>query len=144
MPFINVKVNIPLTEEKRIAVKTALGKSIEAMGKSEDYLMVGFEENVPLYFAGEKEEKCAFVDVRVFGEVDPKQADDMTKLICQTLEMVLGIPASKTYVTYQGFTDWGWNGKNFLGAKMAFQVWPLTIVSGSCVCFINREKEKDR
>ena len=37
----------------------------------------------------------------------------MTMLICQTLEMVLGIPASKTYVTYQGFTDWGWNGRNF-------------------------------
>ena len=79
----------------------------------EAYLMVGFEENVPLYFAGEKEEKCAFVDVRVFGAVDPKQADEMTMLICQTLEMVLGIPASKTYVTYQGFTDWGWNGRNF-------------------------------
>ena len=113
MPFINVKVSIPLTEEKRIAVKAALGKSIEVMGKSEDYLMVGFEENVSLYFAGEKEEKCAFVDVRVFGAVDPKQADEMTMLICQTLEMVLGIPASKTYVTYQGFADWGWNGRNF-------------------------------
>ena len=113
MPFINVKVSVPLTEEKRVAVKAALGQSIAVMGKSEDYLMVGFEENVPLYFAGEKEEKCAFVDVRVFGSVDPNQADDMTKLICQTLEMVLGIPASKTYVTYQGFTDWGWNGRNF-------------------------------
>ena len=67
MPFINVKVSVPLTEEKRIAVKSALGQSIAVMGKSEDYLMVGFEENVPLYFAGEKEEKCAFVDVRVFG-----------------------------------------------------------------------------
>lgn len=113
MPFINVKVSISLTEEKRIAVKTALGKSIEVMGKSEDYLMVGFEENVPLYFAGKKEDKCAFVDVRVFGAVDPDQASDMTKLICQTLEMVLGIPASKTYVTYQGISDWGWDGKNF-------------------------------
>ena len=48
-----------------------------------------------------------------FGTVNPKQAEDMTKLICQTLEMVLGIPASKTYVTYQGFTDWGWNGRIF-------------------------------
>ena len=113
MPFINVKVSIPLTEEKRIAVKTALGKAITVMGKSEDYLMVGFEENVPLYFAGQKEERCAFVDVRVFGTVDPKQADEMTMVICQTLEMVLGIQASKTYVTYQGFTDWGWNGRNF-------------------------------
>lgn len=84
MPFINVKVSVPLTEEKRIAVKAALGQSIAVMGKSEDYLMVGFEENVPLYFAGEKEEKCAFVDVRVFGTVDPKQADEMTRPIVKS------------------------------------------------------------
>ena len=113
MPFVNVKVSIPLTEEKRIAVKLALGQSIAVMGKSEDYLMVGFEENVPLYFGGEKEEKCAFVDIKVFGEVNPIQAEHMTLLVCQTLEMVLGIPSNKTYVTYQGLADWGWNGKNF-------------------------------
>ena len=113
MPFINTKVSVPLTEEKRIAIKTALGESIALMGKGESFLMVGFEENVPLYFGGEKQEKCAFVEIKVFGEVDPGQASAMTEMVCRTLDMVLGIPADKVYVTYQGYTDWGWNGKNF-------------------------------
>lgn len=113
MPFINVKTSTSLTEEKRIAVKTALGESISVMGKGETYLMVGFEEDVPLYFGGEKQEKCAFVDIKVFGDVDPDQAGQMTGLVCRTMEMVLGIPADKTYVTYQGISDWGWNGTNF-------------------------------
>lgn len=113
MPFINMKVNVPLTEEKRIALKTAFGESISVMGKGESYLMVGFEDDVPLYFGGEKQEKCAFVDIKVFGEVNPNQANQMTALVCSTLEMVLGIPAERTYVTYQGFSAWGWNGRNF-------------------------------
>ena len=113
MPFINAKVSVPLTEEKRVAIKTALGKSISVMGKGERFLMLGFEENVPLFLGGEKQEKCAFVDIKVFGEVNPDQANQMTALVCQTMEMVLGIPADKTYVTYQGLSDWGWNGRNF-------------------------------
>ena len=100
MPFINTKVSVPLTEEKRIAIKTALGQSIALMGKGESFLMVGFEENVPLYFGGEKQEKCAFVEIKVFGEVDPDQASAMTEMVCRTLDMVLGIPADKVYVTY--------------------------------------------
>lgn len=113
MPFINTKVSVPLTEEKRIAIKTAFGESITVMGKGESFLMVGFEENVPMYFGGEKQEECAFVEIKVFGEVNPNQANQMTMLVCQTMEMVLGIPSNKTYVTYQGISDWGWNGKIF-------------------------------
>lgn len=113
MPFINAKVSVPLTEEKRIALKTAFGQSISVMGKGESFLMVGFEDEVPLYFGGEKQEKCAFVDIRVYGPVDPEQASSMTEFVCKTLDMVLGIPADKVYVTYQGVKDWGWNGKNF-------------------------------
>ena len=108
-----MKVSVPLTEEKRIAIKTALGQSISLMGKGESFLMVGFEDNVPLYFGGEKQEKCAFVEIKVFGEVNPDQASEMTGKVCDTLGDELGIPADKVYVTYQGYTDWGWNGRNF-------------------------------
>ena len=86
MPFINVKTSASLTEEKRDTIKTELGQAVSVMGKGESFLMVGFEENVPLYFGGEAQKKCAFVDVRVFGAVDPLQ---------------------------EGFSDWGWNGRNF-------------------------------
>lgn len=113
MPFINVKASVPLREEKREAVKAELGQAVTVMGKGESFLMVGFEENVPLYFGGEKQEKCAYVDVRVFGAVDPGQAGAMTGKVCDILGAELDIPADRVYVTYQGYADWGWNGKNF-------------------------------
>ena len=113
MPFINAKVSVPLNEQKREAIKTAFGQSISVMEKGESYLMVGFEDEVPLYFSGEKQEKCAFVEIKVFGELDPDQASSMTEFVCKTMDMVLGIPGDRVYVTYQGISDWGWNGRNF-------------------------------
>ena len=113
MPFINTKVSVPLTDEKRDAIKAELGQAIAVMGKGETYLMVGFEDNVPLYFGGEKQEKAAFVDIRVLGAVNPDQASAMTGKVCGILGDILGIPADKVYVTYQGVADWGWIGKNF-------------------------------
>lgn len=44
MPFINVKTNIPVSENAQEALKTRLGQAIEAIpGKSEAWLMVGVE-----------------------------------------------------------------------------------------------------
>ena len=37
----------------------------------------------------------------------------MTGKVCGILNDTLGIPGDKVYVTYQGFSDWGWNGRNF-------------------------------
>ena len=45
MPFIDSKVTVKMTEEKKEAVKAKLGEAISLIpGKSENWLMVGFEE----------------------------------------------------------------------------------------------------
>ena len=67
MPFIGNKVTVKISEEKEKAIKEKLGKAIELLGKSEQYLMIGFEDNYKLYFAGEKLEKGAFIEVKLFG-----------------------------------------------------------------------------
>lgn len=55
MPFINSKVNITLSEEEKTALKTRLGQAISLIpGKSESWLMIGFEDNCSLYFKGKK------------------------------------------------------------------------------------------
>lgn len=53
MPFINVKTNIPVSENAQEALKTRLGQAIEAIpGKSEAWLMVGVEPECALWFQG--------------------------------------------------------------------------------------------
>ena len=63
MPFIGSKVTVKISPEKEKTIKERLGKAIELIpGKSETFLMVGFEDEYKLYFAGEKLEKGAFIE----------------------------------------------------------------------------------
>ena len=113
MPFIDSKITLKVSEEKKEAIKSRLGKEISILGKSENYLMVGFEDDYTLYMAGNKLEKGVYVAVRLFGNASSDAYDQMTAAICKIYEEELGIPAKNIYVTYIGIRDWGWNGGNF-------------------------------
>lgn len=113
MPFINSKISVKLDEEKEKAIKQRLGQAIRIFpGKSETYLMVGFEEDYNLYFQGKKCEKAAFVEVRLFGNADSRACEQMTAEISRIYEEELGIPPANLYISYQPVANWGWNGAN--------------------------------
>lgn len=114
MPFIGSKVTVKISPEKEERIKKKLGKAIELIpGKSETFLMVGFEDEYKLYLAGEKLEKGAFVEIKVFGRASKEAFDKVTSEVCKIYEEELGIPQNKIYVKYEEVENWGWNGKNF-------------------------------
>ncbi len=113
MPFINTKYSSAITPDQEEKIKSALGQAVSDLGKSESWLMVGFEPNCSLYFKGEKSEKIAFVEVSLFGNASRAAYDKMTGEICKILGDVLGVPADKVYVKYSPTDNWGWNGGNF-------------------------------
>lgn len=113
MPNISTKVNVSIPQDKEIAIKTKLGKAISLLsGKSESWLMCSFEENCHLYFQG-KDDPAAFVQVQVFGKINPSQAENLTAEICNIIESELAISQSRIYVKYEEVSLWGWNGGNF-------------------------------
>ncbi len=113
MPFINSKVTVKMSEEKKEAVKKRLGEIISLIpGKSENWLMVGFEDGYDLYFQGNQNGESAFVEVSVYGKASPSVCDSMTGAICKIFEEELGIPGNRIYVKYQEVPNWGWNGAN--------------------------------
>ena len=67
MPFIDSKLTVTLTEEKKESIKRRLGQAVSLLHKGETYLMVGFQENYALYLGGKKLEKGAYVEVSLFG-----------------------------------------------------------------------------
>ena len=48
MPFIDSKITVPVTPDKKETIKTRLGQAVGLLNKSETYLMVGFEDNYDL------------------------------------------------------------------------------------------------
>lgn len=114
MPFINSKVSVKITEEQETELKSRLGQAISLIpGKSESWLMTGFEDNYHLYFKGDNSEPTAFVEVSVYGNPDPDGFSKLTTEISKIFGEVLGIAANRIYVKYSATTDWGWNGSNF-------------------------------
>ena len=112
MPFINTKVSVQLTPEKEEAIKTKLGEAITLIGKSEGWLMLGFEDNCRLWFKGYNSTPLAFVDVALLGKASGAQYDKMTAAITQIISDELGIAPNGIYVKYEEASTWGWNGGN--------------------------------
>lgn len=113
MPFIDSKVSVSISEEQEKELKTRLGQIISLIpGKSETWLMTGFQDNYHLYFRGDNSQPMAFIEVKVFGASNPAAFDAMTAEICKIFGDVLGIAPDHIYIKYQAVSDWGWNGGN--------------------------------
>lgn len=114
MPYIGSKITLNLSNEQKEQLKSQLGQIIKTIpGKSENFLMVGFEDNYDLYFQGKKMEASAFVEVKLFGKAPEVKLDLVTAQICDLYEKELGISPLHTYVKYECVEHWGWNGHNF-------------------------------
>lgn len=114
MPFIGSKVTVKISPEKEEIIKAKLGKAISLIKrKAETFLMVGFEDEYKLYFAGEKLEKGAFVEIKIFGKANDEEYENLTAEVCNIYNEELGIPKNKIYVKYEEIDHWGWNGTNF-------------------------------
>ena len=114
MPFIGSKVTVKISKEKEESIKKKLGEAIQLIpGKSETFLMVGFEDEYSLYLGGEKLEKGAFIEIKIFGKANKDDYAKLTAEVCNIYEGELGIPQNKIYVKYEEVENWGWNGSNF-------------------------------
>ncbi len=113
MPYINVKTNVSVSKTAETEIKTDLGQAISIIpGKSEIWLMVGFEPESILYFKGD-DSPAAMVEVSVFGHPDSVAFFELTGTICDILNNRLSIDPSRIYIKYSATTNWGWNGMNF-------------------------------
>lgn len=113
MPFIDSKISVKVSDEKKEVIKAKLGATMPILHKSENYLMVGISDNYDLWMGGKKLNKGAYVAVSLFGSAAASDYEKMTAAICDLYEKELGIPGSAVYVTYHPVSDWGWNGNNF-------------------------------
>ncbi|WP_026505940.1 phenylpyruvate tautomerase MIF-related protein [Butyrivibrio sp. NC3005] len=114
MPFIDTKTNITVSKEKEVLLKTRLGEAIQIFpGKSENWLMIAIEGDIPMYFRGENEAPMAYIEVKVFGSISGSSTQKMTEELTKIYGEVLGIASDKLYISYFSVKDWGWNGANF-------------------------------
>jgi len=114
MPYINSTLSVKVTEEKKEIIKAKLGEIItEIPGKSEEWLMVSFNDDQTFFFKGERKEKAAFIQIKIFGKAERKQKETITTKVCNLFEEELSISKKDIYIVFDEVEDWGWNGIMF-------------------------------
>jgi phenylpyruvate tautomerase PptA (4-oxalocrotonate tautomerase family) len=112
MPFINTKTNVEISKEKEAVIKQKLGKAIELIpGKSEDGLMVSFEDRCSLYYKGESDKPIAFVEVMILGSSTREAYQNLTEAITNIIYEELNIAKNQIYIRYEETQYWACNGK---------------------------------
>ncbi|MBQ7386679.1 MAG: hypothetical protein IJW03_00780, partial [Clostridia bacterium] len=108
MPYIETKTNVTLTDAQKVTLKERLAEAITLIpGKTEEWLMLGFEDGMTMSFRGDISSPCAMVEVDIFGSASVSAYDAMTEAVCDILSEVAKISPDRIYVKYRECDRWG-------------------------------------
>ncbi|MGN1030271.1 MAG: phenylpyruvate tautomerase MIF-related protein [Butyricicoccaceae bacterium] len=111
MPFISVNTTVSLTDEQKDALKTGIGQSITRLpNKTEKVLMVDISDSHTMYFGGEKRDKLAFIDVRMYGDTTFEYKKDFTEALFAAVCESCGLAPNQIFMTISPFQEWGSGG----------------------------------
>ena len=112
MPFINTKTTATLSNSKKDTLTAEITNiTRECLGKGENWIMTGYEDNASLSFQKSTAD-IAYVEVKTFGTPSPAGASQMTAKLSALFERELSITPDRIYVAYFPTDKWGWNGSN--------------------------------
>lgn len=114
MPFIISRVSNTINKEQEIELKTRIGKAIQLVpGKSEEYLLLEFEDNCRLYLKGDNSSPIAYIEASIWGNENHLGYARFTAEITKIFNEVLDIKPENIYIKYSDIVDWGVAGINF-------------------------------
>ena len=118
MPFVIAKVNVPVSKEQELQIKSRIGKAIENIpGKNENYLLFGIEDNFRFYLRGDGSQKIAYITADIFGNEDHAGFDRFGAEMTDAFQQVLGIPAQNIYIKFDDIKAWSVGGQ-FIDRRM--------------------------
>lgn len=118
MPFIKIKVSNEISSEKEEIMKSRLGKAIEIIpGKTEEYLLLEFEDNCHLWLKGDKDKPIAYIEAAIFGNENHIGFDLFTKELTDIISSELEIDPMNIYIKYEDIISWGVSGR-FIDRRM--------------------------
>ncbi len=114
MPYIETKTTVKMTEKQTDELTEKLGKAISLLrGKSEAWLMLGFQGGMKMAFRGKRDADVAIAEIKIYGKASPAEYDALTAAVCKIYGEVLGVASDHVYVKYEEVEHWGFDGSNF-------------------------------
>lgn len=114
MPYVQVRVSVPLTKEQTEKLAAEAMNSIDLIpGKSAPVTMAEVVDDCRLYFGTVDGAPCAIVDVAANNSPDPEALKAYSRHMCQALHDIAGIEIGRIYVKHHANPVWH-AGRNFV------------------------------
>ena len=107
MPYVQVRVSVPLTQEQieKLAAETL--NSINLIpGKSAPVTMTEIIPDCHLYFGTVDGAPCAIVDVAANNSPDSTDLKVYSKHVCKALNEIAGIELNRIYIQHHANPEW--------------------------------------
>ncbi len=113
MPYINTVTTKKISQDMKKELTKELGEAITLLpGKSEEWLMLRFEDGAEMAFRGDVEKDAAMIEVALLGKAPADALNNLTARLTQIITEKLGVAGDRIYVKYFETDKWGWNGSN--------------------------------
>lgn len=110
MPFINVHIGKPLTEEKKVEVMQMIADNMPLIPeKNIDNTMIEISADCDMFMGGKKQ-GLIFVDLRILKPAPMENKNAFVEALSAGFDKLLDIPANKQYYTIAEFNEWGYGG----------------------------------
>ena len=107
MPFINVHIGKPISEDKKEEVMKAIASHMTIIpGKTIDNTMIEISAGRDMFMGGEKRD-LIYVDMKVNGPAPTESKDEFVKALVADFEKILDIPGKNFYMSIAEMTGWG-------------------------------------
>lgn len=114
MPSLHVSSNLNRDSVSKKELISRLSNWLaNALGKSEDYVMIRLELDADMSF-GASFETCAYCELASLG-LEESQMPHLSLQLCDLLYSELGISPDRIYIKFESppRATWGWNRKTF-------------------------------
>lgn len=107
MPYVQIRVSVPLTQEKIEQLASAAMNAIDLIpGKSAPVTMAEVVPDCALYFGATDGGPCAMVAVAANNEPDPEALKAYSRSLCGAISDITGIETRRIYVKHHGYPVW--------------------------------------
>lgn len=114
MPYLALQTNQAIAPQDQPAILQALSRGVaEALGKSENFVMIALDPAKPMFFAG-NDAPAAYCQLKSLG-LPEDQTAQFSERLCGLIETHLGIDPGRIYIEFANPARhlWGWNGRTF-------------------------------
>lgn len=114
MPLLQIHTNQQLTADLQTTFLKQASKTVaEALGKSEQYVMIRLNQGQPMLFAGSNA-PLAFLELKSLG-LPEENTTQLSATLCELIQSQLTIPSDRIYIEFSNAQRhmWGWDRRTF-------------------------------